>query len=113
MHPRTPPPGLLHGVTPNAAATQTFERLYLEGHLEVELTPQGTLAERLRAGGCGIPAFFTPCAAGTLIQKGGAALSHRRASCTLVLASRSPHKRAHGIGVGANRSSSANVACGW
>jgi acyl CoA:acetate/3-ketoacid CoA transferase alpha subunit len=37
-----------------------FERQFLSGELEVELTPQGTLAERLRAGGAGIPAFFTP-----------------------------------------------------
>lgn len=37
-----------------------FERQYLAGELEVELTPQGTLAERLRAGGAGIPAFYTP-----------------------------------------------------
>src|SRR5262245_51660291 len=43
-----------------------FERLYLEGKLEVELCPQGTLAERLRAGGAGIPAFFTPTGFGTL-----------------------------------------------
>ena len=42
-----------------------FERQYLTGELEVELTPQGTLAERLRAGGAGIPAFYTPTAAGT------------------------------------------------
>jgi len=48
-----------------------FEELYLSGQLEVELTPQGTLAERLRAGGAGIPAFYTPTAAGTLIQEGG------------------------------------------
>ena len=38
---------------------------------EVELTPQGTLAERLRAGGAGIPAFYTPTAAGTIVQQGG------------------------------------------
>ena len=37
-----------------------FERQYLTGELEVELTPQGTLAERIRAGGAGVPAFFTP-----------------------------------------------------
>ena len=37
-----------------------FERQYLSGELEVELTPQGTLAERIRAGGTGVPAFFTP-----------------------------------------------------
>jgi 3-oxoacid CoA-transferase subunit A len=48
-----------------------FERQYLHGELEVELCPQGTLAERLRAGGCGIPAFFTPAGAGTLVADGG------------------------------------------
>jgi len=48
-----------------------FEELYLTGKLEVELTPQGTLAERLRAGGAGIPAFYTPTAVGTLIEEGG------------------------------------------
>merc|ERR1719401_2481295 len=48
-----------------------FEQLYLSGQLEVELTPQGTLAERLRAGGAGIPAFFTRMAYGTIIQEGG------------------------------------------
>src|SRR4051812_4266409 len=42
-----------------------FARQYLTGELEVELTPQGTLAERLRAGGSRIPAFFTPTGAGT------------------------------------------------
>ncbi len=48
----------------------TFERLLLSGELEVELVPQGTLAERVRAGGAGIPAFFTPTGAGTLVAKG-------------------------------------------
>ncbi len=48
-----------------------FARQYLSGELEVELTPQGTLAERLRAGGCGIPAFFTPAGVGTLVADGG------------------------------------------
>ena len=48
-----------------------FEAQYLTGELEVELTPQGTLAERLRAGGSGIPAFYTPTAAGTWVQEGG------------------------------------------
>ena len=48
-----------------------FERQYLSGELEVELTPQGTLAERLRAGGAGIPAFYTPTGAGTAISDGG------------------------------------------
>jgi 3-oxoacid CoA-transferase/3-oxoacid CoA-transferase subunit A len=48
-----------------------FERQYLSGELEVELTPQGTLAERLRAGGAGIPAFYTPTGAHTVISEGG------------------------------------------
>ncbi|MEG1157049.1 MAG: CoA transferase subunit A [Acinetobacter sp.] len=47
-----------------------FERQYLNGELEVELTPQGTLAEKLRSGGAGIPAFFTPTGVGTLIAEG-------------------------------------------
>jgi 3-oxoacid CoA-transferase subunit A len=49
---------------------RTFERLYLEGNLEVELAPQGTLAERIRAGGAGIPAFYTPTGFGTLVAEG-------------------------------------------
>jgi 3-oxoacid CoA-transferase/3-oxoacid CoA-transferase subunit A len=48
-----------------------FERQYLSGELEVELTPQGTLAERLRAGGAGVAAFYTPTGAGTAIADGG------------------------------------------
>ncbi|MGW8944272.1 CoA transferase subunit A [Streptomyces koyangensis] len=48
-----------------------FARQYLAGELEVELTPQGTLAERLRAGGSGIPAFFTATGVGTQVAEGG------------------------------------------
>ncbi|MEW2289921.1 CoA transferase subunit A [Streptomyces sp. NPDC047841] len=48
-----------------------FARQYLGGELEVELTPQGTLAERLRAGGAGIPAFYTPAGVGTQVAQGG------------------------------------------
>jgi 3-oxoacid CoA-transferase subunit A len=48
-----------------------FARQYLAGELEVELTPQGTLAERMRAGGVGIPAFFTPAGVGTPVGDGG------------------------------------------
>ncbi|GAA2531749.1 CoA transferase subunit A [Streptomyces fimbriatus] len=48
-----------------------FARQYLAGELEVELTPQGTLAERLRAGGSGIPAFYTPAGVGTQVADGG------------------------------------------
>jgi 3-oxoacid CoA-transferase subunit A len=50
---------------------KTFERQYLQGDLEVELTPQGTLAERLRAGGVGVPAFYTPTGVGTWVAEGG------------------------------------------
>ncbi len=50
---------------------KNFEKQYLTGELEVELTPQGTLAEKLRAGGAGIPAFYTPTAFGTNIHTGG------------------------------------------
>jgi 3-oxoacid CoA-transferase subunit A len=49
---------------------KTFERLFLDGKLEVELTPQGTLAERIRAGGAGIPAFYTPTGYGTKVAEG-------------------------------------------
>ncbi|SDP21534.1 3-oxoacid CoA-transferase subunit A [Streptomyces sp. cf386] len=48
-----------------------FARQYLAGELEVEMIPQGTLAERLRAGGAGIPAFFTPAGVGTQVADGG------------------------------------------
>ncbi|MCA9513899.1 MAG: CoA transferase subunit A [Myxococcales bacterium] len=49
---------------------KNFERQFLSGELEVELVPQGTLAERIRAGGAGIPAFFTPTGAGTVVADG-------------------------------------------
>uniref|UniRef100_A0A671M1A8 Succinyl-CoA:3-ketoacid-coenzyme A transferase n=1 Tax=Sinocyclocheilus anshuiensis TaxID=1608454 RepID=A0A671M1A8_9TELE len=55
-----------------------FERQYLSGELELELTPQGTLAERIRAGGAGIPAFFTPTGYGTLIQEGGSPIKYNK-----------------------------------
>jgi len=47
-----------------------FERQFLSGELEVQLVPQGTLAERIRAGGAGIPAFYTPAGVGTPIAEG-------------------------------------------
>ncbi len=49
---------------------ELFESLFLKGELEVEFTPQGTLAEKLRAGGAGIPAFFTPTGVGTQVAEG-------------------------------------------
>ncbi|EFC47705.1 coenzyme A transferase family protein [Naegleria gruberi] len=66
----------------------TFEKLYLGGHLEVELLPQGTLAEKLRAGGAGIPAFFTPTAVGTVIQEGGFAIKFKPNSKEIEIASK-------------------------
>ena len=57
---------------------KTFERMYLSGELELELTPQGTLAERCRAGGAGIPAFYTPAAFGTGVQTGEIPLRHNK-----------------------------------
>ena len=47
-----------------------FERQFLAGELELEFTPQGTLAEKLRAGGCGIPGFFTKTGVGTMVAEG-------------------------------------------
>jgi len=47
-----------------------FEQLYLDGDLELELNPQGTLAERIRCGGAGVPAFYTPTGVGTVVAEG-------------------------------------------
>ena len=49
---------------------KTFEKMYLAGDIELELTPQGTIAERLRAAGAGVPAFYTPAGVGTWIEEG-------------------------------------------
>ncbi|KAF2005863.1 3-oxoacid CoA-transferase [Amniculicola lignicola CBS 123094] len=57
---------------------KVLEQMYLSGELELELTPQGTLAERCRAGGAGIPAFYTPAAFGTVVQTGELALRHNK-----------------------------------
>lgn len=55
-----------------------FERQYLSGDLEVELIPQGTLAEKIRAGGAGIPAFFTPTGAKTQVELGGLPIKYAK-----------------------------------
>lgn len=57
-------------VPTSASRTNAFELAYREGKVELELVPQGTLAERIRAGGAGIPAFYTPTGAGTPIAEG-------------------------------------------
>lgn len=63
-----------------------LEQQYLGGRIEVELVPQGTLAERLRAGGAGIPAFFTPAGVGTQVADGGLPMRYN-ADGTVELAS--------------------------
>ena len=55
---------------PRSAGSTVFEEMYRAGKLELEIVPQGTLAERMRAAGAGIPAFFTPTAAGTKLAQG-------------------------------------------
>lgn len=55
---------------PRSAGSTVFEALYKEGKIELEIVPQGTLAERLRAAGAGIPAFYTATAAGTQLARG-------------------------------------------
>ncbi|MCR0983977.1 3-oxoacid CoA-transferase subunit A [Roseomonas populi] len=55
---------------PRSAGSVVFEELYKAGRLELEIVPQGTLAERMRAAGAGVPAFFTPTAAGTRLGQG-------------------------------------------
>jgi len=55
---------------PRSAVNSVFVDLYREGRIELELVPQGTLAERLRAAGAGIPAFYTPTAVGTKLAEG-------------------------------------------
>ena len=56
---------------PRSAGSVVFEELYKAGKIELEIVPQGTLAERLRAGGSGIPAFYTPAGVGTQVAEGG------------------------------------------
>lgn len=74
-----------------------FERQYLSGELELELTPQGTLAERIRAGGAGIPAFFTPTGFGTLIHEGGAPIRYGPEGTVAETSSPRQHQSFNGI----------------
>ena len=57
-------------VSPSPSRPNAFELAYRDGKIELELVPQGTLAERIRAGGAGIPAFYTPTGAGTPVAEG-------------------------------------------
>jgi 3-oxoacid CoA-transferase subunit A len=72
-----------------------FERQFLSGELEVELVPQGTLAERLRAGGSGIPAFYTPAGVGTEVADGGLPWRYR-SDGTIALGSPKKETRSFG-----------------
>ena len=72
-----------------------FERQYLSGEIEVELVPQGTLAERMRAGGSGIPAFYTPAGVGTLVADGGLPWRYNSDGATAVA---SPKKETRNFG---------------
>ena len=56
----------------------TFETQFLSGDLEVELVPQGTLAEKIRSGGAGIPAFYTDAGVGTLVEDGGIPMKYNK-----------------------------------
>ena len=57
-------------VSPSPSRPTSYERAYKEGKVELELVPQGTLAERIRAGGAGVPAFYTPTGVGTQLSEG-------------------------------------------
>ena len=65
-----------HVIASYVGENAEFERQYLSGEILLELTPQGTLAERIRAGGAGIPAFFTPTGYGTLVHEGGSPIRY-------------------------------------
>ena len=68
--------GRLRRVTASFPILQEFYDEYFKGRVELELVPQGTLAERLRAGGSGVPAFFTPSGAGTMLADGSFTLRY-------------------------------------
>ena len=70
-----------------------FERQYLSGELELELVPQGSLAEKLRCAGAGIPAFFTPTGSGTLVEEGGFPIKLGSDGKTVVIPSQKKESR--------------------
>lgn len=69
------------------------ESQYFSGQLEVEIVPQGTLAEKIRSGGAGIPAFYTPTGVGTLIETGGFIMKYQEGKKTPELVSEKQEKR--------------------
>lgn len=74
-----------------------FARQYLSGELELEFVPQGTLAERIRAGGAGIPAFYTPTAFGTLVHEGGAPILYDKDGKIKISSKEKPSKNYNGV----------------
>lgn len=68
---------------PRSAGSVVFEDLYKAGRLELEIVPQGTLSERMRAAGAGIPAFFTPTGHGTLLAEGKQVMEFNGRPCVL------------------------------
>ncbi len=68
---------------PRSSHSSVFPELYRAGKIELEIVPQGTLAERIRAGGAGIPAFFTPTAAGTLLAEGKESREFEGRTCVM------------------------------
>ncbi len=68
---------------PRSSDPVAFETAYREGRIELEIVPQGTLAERMRAAGAGVPAFFTPTAAGTLLGQGKEQREYNGKLCVL------------------------------
>jgi 3-oxoacid CoA-transferase subunit A len=75
-----------------------FERQFLSGQLEVELTPQGTLAEKLRAGGSGIAAFYTRAGTGTWVAEGGIPWKYDSAGQVLTSSPKKPRQRFTNLG---------------
>uniref|UniRef100_A0A0K0FAB0 Succinyl-CoA:3-ketoacid-coenzyme A transferase n=1 Tax=Strongyloides venezuelensis TaxID=75913 RepID=A0A0K0FAB0_STRVS len=67
-----------------------FMNQYMNGEIELEFTPQGTLAEKIRAGGAGIPAFYTPTGYGTLVQEGGAPIQYSKEEKNKIIKSSKP-----------------------
>lgn len=68
---------------PRTADSEAFQNCYATGEIKLELVPQGTLAERIRAGGAGIPAFYTPSSYGTLLAEGKEKRRFGQCSCVL------------------------------
>lgn len=74
---------------------KTFETQYLDGTIELELVPQGTLAEKLRAGGAGIPAFFTPTGVGSLVADGGFPIKYKSGTLESLIDSKPKETRVY------------------